>query len=460
MNPYPHYISVDFYLLVFACFAGLMFRPSTNFLELRYAFAATFLLGLCGDSLLLMTSGRPLDNVFTVPRLIPVVHRYATVAVTLFWGGYHLARWWTRRARSGSAPPPPSQSSQSTMVMALLLLASVPLFLDILNYGVNFVFGTSEVTRGYYARQENKQATEYLRVLGKAIAFPTAVVAGVAWQQHRRSIYWLAPALLSIPLVAYFSRGMFLPFALFFLGGSFFLPRRKQYKYLLATTLFTVASFLTGMAMRHYAAKTGLAQYSELLESSDLERTPVGSGVSQPFRSLVDATSSLGVATKVFEVGPRAEGNKLVGYVLLQMPIPSFMLPRSVPKTNLFDDLHLHGAHFPYPLLGEMRVFFGWAGTFIYFLFGLAIGRVDQAINDRDLLRARPYLVAIFYALALFLIIRQFHSGLRSSLRPTMYFTAAWLAWRQLQRPAHTVEAPRNPLIDAVKALPSRRAES
>jgi len=450
-------VSTDFYILLGALAVGLLFRPSGNLLDIRYAFVVTVLLGLCGPSVLLLLTGDRVENAFIVPKLIPLVHRYATVCVLLFWVGYYAGRWrWWGKERETPPDLRLLPDDGQRLLVALLVLATIPLVLEIVNYGTDYVFGEASVRRGFYAQNKtDKPLLEYTRVLGKALSFPVAVVAGVAWQQRRQKIYWLVPVLLSIPLVAYFSRGMFLSFVVFLLGACFRLPARKRLLYLAIASVFAMTSFLTGIAMRKYTANTGLAQYSNLFDQQGMEVAPVKKNFDKPFSALIDATDALSVATKVFDVGPRIEGRMWKGYLLVQLPIPSFLLPKGVPTTNLTDDLHYHGARFPYPLMGEMFVFFGWFGSLIYVFVGWFAGRTDRIINDRDALSRRPYFSAILYGLVLFMIVREFHSGLRSSLRPTMYFFGAYLIWTMV-RPRAVPVVRRDPLAERLRALPPR----
>ena len=72
-------------------------------------------------------------------------------------------------------------------------------------------------------------------------------------------------------------------------------------------------------------------------------------------------------------------------------------------------------ARFPYSLVTEMYVFFGWPGCMLFMFLGFAVGKTDRLISDKDMLGQRPYLVAIIYGLVMYFLIRSFHSGLRSS---------------------------------------------
>jgi hypothetical protein len=454
-------LSTSFTFLVCACFAGLVFRPSWNLLELRYAFVAMLLLGYGGQSFLLLINGERLQDVFLVPRLVPVVQGYVAGCVVAFWIGYHTSRWtqWKYKELTTSFQVTAPKFSP---FLALMVLAAIPAVLEVVNYGTDYVFGQSEFERGHYSRiRDEKPLLEYFRVIGRAPRFPVAMAAGIAWQRLGKARYWVVPVLISIPLVAYFSRGMFLPFFVFLLGASFYVSNKKKLVYMTIAVAFAGASFVTGMAMRKYAERTGLGNYSELLSGdTNLESTSVGVSMDKPLMALVDSTNVLSTATKAFELGPILEGDKVGGYVLAQLPIPSWTLPESVPPVNLNDDLGLHSdsARFPYSLVTEMYVFFGWPGCILFMFVGFAVGKTDRLISDKTMLGQRPYLVAIIYGLVMYFLIRSFHSGLRSSLRPALYLMAAYWVWVFLMRPRAPATEKPSPIMERIRKMPPRRA--
>ena len=457
MDPF---LSISFTFLVCACLAGLVYRPTSNLLELRYAFVAMLLLGYGGQSFLLLISGERLDDVFLVRRLVPVVQGYVAGCVVAFWIGYHSSRWtqWRYQDLTTSFQVTPPKVSPLAI---LLVLAAIPAALEIVNYGTDYVFGQSEFERGHYSRlREDKPFLEYLRVVGRAPRFPVAMAAGIAWQRGGRTIYWLVPVLISIPLIAYFSRGMFLPFFVFLLGASFYVSNKKKLLYLAIATAFAGASMVTGMAMRKYAERTGLGNYSELFSGDEnLDATPMGSSMDKPLVAVVDATNVLSTATKAFELGPIKEGHKVGGYIVSQLPIPSWVLPADVPPVNLNDDMGLkaESARFPYSLVTEMFVFFGWPGCLLFVFVGFAVGKTDRLISDPSMLNRRPYLVAIIYGLMLYFLIRSFHSGLRSSLRPALYVLGAYLFWWTLLRPRPVASKKPSPLLERIRSMPRPR---
>jgi hypothetical protein len=452
-------VSTSFTVLVCVCFAGLLFRPTSNLLELRYAFVAMLLLGYGGQSFLLIMNGERIESVFLVPQLVPVVQGYVAGCVIAFWIGYHASRWsrWRYEGIATSFQVTPPRVSPLAI---LLILAAIPAVLEIVNYGSDYVFGQSEFERGHYSRiRDEKPFLEYLRVVGRAPRFPVAMAAGIAWQLQRRAIYWLVPVFIAIPLVAYFSRGMFLPFFVFLLGASFYVSNKKKLLYLAIAVAFAGASFVTGMAMRRYADKTGLGNYSDLIQDQSTGTTPMGSTIDKPLYAVVDSTNVLSTATKAFQLGPRLEGHKVGGYVISQLPIPSWVLPADVPPVNLNDDMGLRSdsARFPYSLVTEMYVFFGWPGCLLFLLIGVAVGRTDRLISDTSMLNRRPYLVAIIYGLVLYFLIRSFHSGLRSSLRPALYVIGAYLVWWTVFRARPVAAKTTSPLLERIRALPRPR---
>lgn len=453
-------LSTSFTFLVCACVAGLLFRPSWNLLELRYAFVAMLLIGYAGQSFLVLINGQRLEDVFLVPKLVPVVQGYVAGCVVAFWIGYHSSRW-TQWKYNDLTTSFQVTAPRLSPFLVLVILAAIPAVLEVVNYGTDYVFGQSEVERGHYSRiRDEKPLLEYLRVIGRAPRFPVAMAAGIAWQRLGKAIYWVVPVLISIPLVAYFSRGMFLPFFVFLLGASFYVSNKKKLLYLSIAVAFAGASFVTGMAMRKYAERTGLGNYSELLSGDkNLESTSVGVSMDKPLLALVDATNVLSTATKAFELGPRLEGHMVGGYVLSQLPLPSWTLPDNVPKVNLNDDLGLKSdsARFPYSLVTEMYVFFGWPGCILFLFVGFAVGKTDRLISDKAMLSQRPYLVAIIYGLVLYFLIRSFHSGLRSSFRPAMYLMFAYWVWIFLMRPRPAAPARPSPIIERIRKLPPRR---
>jgi hypothetical protein len=433
------FVSLDFFLMVCVLFAGLVIKPSANFLELRYIFVAGTLLGFGGEAIVELVHGGQLENRLLVPKQAPVVYRYVAACSLMFWIGYHITRWRhvPGLARIGSAPP-----IRAPSLRALVILAAIPIVMEVVVFGADIFLGTSDEARGAFGKalgnagNADKPAVTYLRILGRAFAFPVAVVAGLAWKQRNRAAYWAVPSLLSLPLMAQFSRGMFLPFVAFLFGAVLLSTGRMRLNYILLAVALVVSSFVIGVAMREYARTAGLGHFADLMKEEAVEPTPVGRGFDSPLRSLVHGTSALPRTTLAFEIGPRAEGRKVVGYMLRQLPIPSFLLPASVPPTNLTDDLGLKGAaRYPYPLVAEMKVFFGSLGCLLFLLLGWAIAKVDNLLNDPATLQVNPYLAAILYGLFLRFIIRSFHSGLRSSFRPIMYFGILWILWWLVRRP-------------------------
>lgn len=439
------FATIEFYFLVCALLAGLALRPSANFLELRYVYVAATVLGLCGEGVLELTGGQPMVNHLMVAKRAADVYRYAAVCSLGFWVGYHFTRW---RYIPGRVGPDEAPAFKAPSLKLLLVLAVIPIILEGVVYGWDIFLGTDDQARGALAQSGEKPAVSYLRVISRVLSFPTAVVAGLAWKEKRRITYWVVPALLSLPLIAQFSRGMFLPFVAFLFGAVLVTTGTRRLKYIAAAAALVAASFTVGVTMREYARTTGLGHFAELLQEEAVEPTPVGDGFDSPLRSLVHGTTALPRATLAFEIGPRYEGHKRLGYLLLQLPIPSFFLPKNiVPATSLTDDLGMwkasgsHGAGFPYPLLAEMKVFLGWLGILIYVLLGWGAAKVDNLINDQARLRLNRYVAAIFYGLMLNFMIRSFHSGLRSSARPIMYVAALWGILWLVRRPRSAGQA-------------------
>ena len=434
-----YFVNLDLFLLVCVLAAGLVIRPSTNVLELRYVFVAAMTLGFCGEAMIELAGFEQLGNRLIVPSQAPAVYRYLAACAFAFWVGYHATRW-------RYVPSPPGAGGVPRIgtpsVRVLVILATIPVVLEAIDYGVDIYFGTDDLERGVLVQSGGTGDVHYARILSRIVIVPLSVVAGAAWQQRKRASYWAVPLLLCLPLVAQFSRGMFIPLVAFLFGASLVTTGARRLKYIPPAVALVGLSFVTGIAMRHYAPTTGLGRFAEVLtEESAVEPAPAGRGFDTPLRSLVHATTALPRATLAFEIGPRAEGHMKVGYVLLQLPIPSFLLPQaSVPETSLTMDLGIkragnRGAGFPYPLVAEMKVFLGWFGCLIYLLLGWAVAKIDSVLNDPVRLRLDPYLFALLYGLLLNFIIRSFHSGLRPSLRPIMYFGALWLVLWLVRKP-------------------------
>jgi hypothetical protein len=102
-------------------------------------------------------------------------------------------------------------------------------------------------------------------------------------------------------------------------------------------------------------------------------------------------------------------------------------------------------------------VFFGWPGCILFMFLGFAVGRTDRLISDKNMLGQRPYLVAIIYGLVMYFLIRSFHSGLRSSLRPALYLVAAYYVWVFLMRPRAAAPEKPSPIMDRIRKMPPRR---
>jgi len=441
-----HFVTLDLYFLLCALAAGLAIRPSANFLELRYVYVAATLLGFCGEAMIEIAGGEAMENHLMVAKRAAEVYRYVAACSLAFWIGYHVTRW--RHTPGLQQAGSRARPLRAPSMRVLLILAVIPIVLEAIVYGWDIFLGTDDQARGALAQSGDKPAVAYLRVISRVVSFPLAVVAGLAWKERKRVTYWAVPFLLSLPLIAQFSRGMFLPFVAFLFGAVLVTTGKGRLKYIVMAVVLIMASFVVGVTMREYARTTGLGHFAELIQEEAVEPTPVARGFDTPLRSLVHGTTALPRATLAFEIGPRYEGHKKLGYLLLQLPIPSFLLPASVPATSLTVDLGLlkrgggRGAGFPYPLIAEMKVFLGWLGCLVFVMIGWGAAKVDNLINDPVLLRANRYLAAIFYGLMLNFIIRSFHSGLRSSARPIMYVLAMWFVWWLVRKPEVKQPAP------------------
>lgn len=443
------FVTLDYWFLVATLVTGLLIRPSVNVLELRYVFVAAMTLGFCGHGLLELTGAEPIENHLMVIGRAPELYRYVAVCVLGFWAGYHVIRW---RYVAGRVKPGESRSVFFTApsLKVLLVLAVIPILIEAVVYGWDIFLGTDNQQRGELAQTGQRGAAAYLRVISRVLDIPLGVVAGLAWQERKRAAYWVVPALLSLPLMAQFSRGMFLPFVAFLFGAVLMTRGRGRIKYIALAGALVFASFTLGIKMREYARTTGLGHYADILVTETeeaIEPTVKADGIGTPLRSLVHGTTALPRATLAFEIGPRAEGHKKLGYLLLQLPIPSFLLPPgTVPATSLTDDLGLfrdgrRGTGFPYPLIAEMKVFLGWLGPLVFLLLGLGAAMVDNLINDPVRLRLNRYLAAIFYGLMLNFIVHSFHSGLRASARPIMYVAGLWFLMWLVKKPERVVPA-------------------
>jgi len=430
---YP-YVSASYFLLVAAILCGVLVQRRGAPFQLRYVFVAAVFMGLCGPGLLALSGVKPPRSYFLVPFLVDEVYQFCALCMVFFWVGYYGARYKVRQLSTSHQV----DSVEPLPLSWILTLAALPFVFAVIRYGADAIFGVSSFARGEnqvgFARQVHW--TTYLYILSQALIFPVSVVSGVAWEQTRRRAYLLAPLLLSIDFIAQFSRGMALPFAVAFLGAGLFASRRRALWMLLAAILLIQTGLVLGLQMRGASKSVGLGQYSAAFEeetdSHYVDFSKRSWGESRVVE-LVRSTNALAVMTKVFEVGPKTEGHMTVGYILSQLPIPSFLLPANTPKTNLSFDLGFRKSGFPYPLMAELKVFFGSLGAVFLLVLGAACGLVDIQLGEQY--RIRPYLLAIFYSLILFFIIRSFHSGLRSSLRPTLYFIGAWLMYTKVFRP-------------------------
>jgi hypothetical protein len=109
-------------------------------------------------------------------------------------------------------------------------------------------------------------------------------------------------------------------------------------------------------------------------------------------------------------------------------PVPSFIIEQDIAATNLVAYIgHVGGNQGnPFPVLGEMYVFFGWGGVFLGFFAGFVMALLFEKTR-----RTRPggYPVAMLwpalYSACVYAGIMSLHSGLRTTSRLPLW-AAIW----------------------------------
>ncbi|MCB9667003.1 MAG: hypothetical protein H6715_02650 [Myxococcales bacterium] len=273
-------------------------------------------------------------------------------------------------------------------------------------------------SRSYGQFQETIPWTSFVTRLASALAYPLVATAGVAWVSSRRSLYLLVPALVSVVPVARFSRGMFIPAAVFVLTASIASPRKKHSVAIGVFAVCCVLGFIMGARLRHQSEGFGLASIVDYYSGSAQTESDEASSL---LRDLLVSTNVMPITSMVFQVGVRAEGDQTLGYLLSQLPIPSFLLPQWIPYTSLSYDLGWFGSGYPYPLIGELWVFFGWWGALLFWLIGMVCAKIDARVKWGGINTRYDYVTCALYGAMLYFSFRSFHSGMRSALRPLVY---------------------------------------
>jgi len=156
----------------------------------------------------------------------------------------------------------------------------------------------------------------------------------------------------------------------------------------------------------------------------------------------LNAVTSLDTTTATFWVGRdivQRDGWAQLGRIL--SPVPSFIIEQDIAATNLVAYTgHVGGNQGnPFPVLGEMYLFFGWAGVLLGFIGGFIMAVVFEKSRS---VRPDAYPFALFwpslYSSCVLGGIMSLHSGLRTTTRLPLWmiiwyfcFTAAVTVLRE-----------------------------
>ena len=395
-------------------------------------------------------AGLPVELLFFASSSdVPLVQARYALALVAFLVGYHVSR-----ARGRHAGDTPANELRTPPPLALITLALVPLVVQFLAVGADAILAIGSNVRGY--GQNDITYTRYLEVIGAILAWPICVIAGYGWTETRQRLYILVPFIGCFVPVALFSRGMFLPISLFLLVLGIRGPRRLRGPFLISALLTALCGFYLGMLMRETFPTTGIGRYIELTHvSADPSAERSWQDV---VAKTVDSVETLSVPSCTFALYENRYDEAPM-YLLQILPIPSFLLSDWVQQVamGISHDLHFADWNSPYPTLAEVWIFLGPIGVwFVYLAFGVVAERIDRALSAPK----TSWITFGYYCVFVYLIVRSYHSGLRSCTRLLIYFALlhlAILAARRLfsrARPRPQVQRP--PSAAPALAVPER----
>ncbi len=408
------------------CLAMILGRRGiwTSYISPFVVFPTLYLLSL-GLPSLFYAFGFGGDDKLLKPDYIPAVNQYASWLLVTFYVGYILAEYAIRAGakeknlskgleqparpescQEGKSALPPFVGETSCNLVFLLSVGA--LVIGILSTGWEETWEGSMV-RGT-GQWEAHHFHDYLLLLVQACLINSTITAGVirAWFPARR--LWVAPLAWCLFLAPGGSRGSVIPFALF-LTTSVVAGRKTSVMKMGGIALLTLLSVMyIGLVRPRFV---GLADFVGSLGSGGEALATV----SDP----LDAVTSLGTTTATFWVARDIVQRDVVAQLWrILSPVPSFIMEQDIAATNLVAYLgHIGGNQGnPFPVLGEMYVFFGWTGVLLGFIGGFVMAVLFEK-SRRSRPDAYPFalLWPSLYSACVLGGIMSLHSGLRTTTR-------------------------------------------
>jgi hypothetical protein len=280
--------------------------------------------------------------------------------------------------------------------------------------------GMDEIWEGYTVRGtgqwEAQHFKDYILLVVEACLVNSTITGGVlrAWFPAKR--LWIAPLTWCLMVAPGGSRGTLIPFALF-LTASIVAGKKTSVIKMVGIGLITLLSvmYIGLVRPRH----VGLVDFAGSLGTGQ----EALANVSDP----LDAVSSLQTTTATFWVARDIEQRN----VLLQLwrvltPAPSFVVEQDIAATNLVAYVgHVGGNQGnPFPLIGELYLFFGWWGILLGFFPGFLFAILfEKSRSARPAAYPFALLWPALYTACVFAGIMSLHSGLRTTSRLPIWAT-------------------------------------
>jgi hypothetical protein len=425
-------------LLCGICTAMILSRRGiwTSYTSPLVVFPALYLL-TPGISSLLYLMGIGADDMLMKPAEIPVVCLYASAIIATFYIGYIMADYVVSartsqknlRSQLRQGAGFESKIAVNSRLPALVgeISSSFLVAVSVLALAVTYqVLGWETLWHGSALRGEGqwdaKGVGDYIALVTLGLLMMSTIVAGVisAWFPRRR--LWVAPLAWSLFMAPGESRAVVLPFALFVLAAAVAGKKIPLSRMALISLLTVVSVVYIGAVRSRHAS---LVDFAESLQSGGQTFTSTSDPING-LALLAPTTATFWVAKDIED--PGASGNLW----RILSPVPSFLVEQHTAETNLMAYVgHIGGNQAnPFPVLGEMYLYFGWAGV----MLGFPAGFLLRVIFDRSR-RARPdgYPYALLwpslYTACVLAGITSLHSGLRTATRMPLWAVLYYLGF-------------------------------
>jgi hypothetical protein len=349
--------------------------------------------------------------------IVPVDY-YAAVFVVLFYVGF---RWYQGRrggdvvssslARAAIGSPQRfGAAAASTNLPETNVLCWLSVLLLVCYYA-------GAVALGMFAADEVRGAGQwdplglanYVFIFGQGGLTVSTITAGILKLRDRRKRLWLVPALTFIAYGATGSRGIVLPFILFLAPSLLNAPARLKRRFLLIVAVCVISAALIPQV------RPGSYGFSAFVGG-------LRSGVQDAGElSLLRGVSSLETTTITFAIADQAKPPGVIRQLWkLIVPLPSFIVPQDIRLTNIMyylgESEGLTGA--PFPALGELLFFLGWAGLLVALPVGAFSAWLFRKFNASLHQSGREGLLwCLIYLSCTLSTVMSVHDGLRTVTR-------------------------------------------